>query len=87
MEERWETPYLGTVFSRDHRRQCLARKDDGDLMDQRLDVTGARRLGTELAELGVNAGVFGEVDVGGKRSHCGSGWRGEEGWRIWYRRL
>lgn len=41
-------------------------------MDQRLDVTGAHRLGAQLAQLGPEARVAGDVDIWRYGSHCRS---------------
>ena len=42
----------------------IAAQDQGDLMDQGLDLARGCVFGPELAELGLEAGVVGDVHIG-----------------------
>lgn len=52
-------------------RKGLAGDYQGDFMDERLDVSGVGGVGAELADLGLEAGMTGDVNVGGEGGHDG----------------
>lgn len=76
LECRWECvvclktqTHLGTWRRRDGGRQCLTAHNQRYLVHQRLDLLGVRAARPQLAELGHQARVFRDVDVGWEGRH------------------
>lgn len=60
---------LGPVNGGDGPRQRLARDDERDVVDEGLGVPGVGGAGAQLAQLGLEAGMLRDVDVGREGRH------------------
>lgn len=57
--------YLRSISSADRCSQRFTGDNERNLMNQSLDLPGRHRLGAQLAQFGRQAGMLGDMDIGG----------------------